>query len=96
MKNLFSIVRSPLITEKASLLREKDNQYVFKVHLEADKLAIKKAVESVYKVNVLSVHTLIQRGKEKRRGRTRGLLPKWKKAIVSISEGQKIQIFEGV
>jgi len=88
------ILKRPLITEKAVAAREATNRYHFEVALKASKPAIKSAVEGHFKVKVIDVHTMIVRGKERRIGRHRGFYPNWKKAIVTLSEGQKIGVFE--
>lgn len=94
--DIYSIIKAPLITEKATLLKETQNKYAFKVDLAADKEAIRRAVETLFKVEVCSVRTLIARGKDKRYGRHTGRRPNWKKAVVELKEGQKIEFFEGV
>lgn len=94
--DLSTVIKAPLVTEKANLLKEAKNQVAFKVDLNADKASVKRAVETFFKVKVLDVRTAICRGKYKRHGKTIGKRPNWKKAIVSLSEGQKIEFFEGV
>ncbi len=84
-----SIIKSPSITEKNTMLRE-ENKYVFEVEKKANKAQIKKAVEVLFDVNVETVNTMIVKGKKKRMGRYVGYRPDWKKAIVKISEGQTI------
>lgn len=94
--DLYAVIQQPLLTEKMTGLRESENKYAFKVAAGADKLSIKQAVEGIFKVKVLSVHTLVQRGKMKRVGRTSARTPTWKKAIVQVQAGQKLEFFEGV
>ncbi|MCX8109623.1 MAG: 50S ribosomal protein L23 [Syntrophorhabdaceae bacterium] len=93
--NEYDIVLRPIITEKSTLLKENGNQYVFEVHRDANKIEIKKAVEKLFKVKVLSVQISVVEGKKKRLGRFFGKRPDWKKAIVKLSPKDKIGIFEG-
>jgi large subunit ribosomal protein L23 len=93
--NEYEIVRRPIITEKSSLLKESANQYVFEVQRHANKIEIKKAVEKLFKVKVLSVAVSNMEGKKKRLGRFTGKKSDWKKAIVKLSAKDKITIFEG-
>lgn len=86
----------PLITEKNSLLRESVNAYVFEVHKEANKHQVKSAVEELFAVKVLEVRTMVQRGKNRRVGRYFGKRPNYKKAFVTLREGDSIDFFEGV
>ena len=91
----YDAIRSPLITEKATLLSE-HNKVIFKVALDADKESIATAVEELFKVKVVKVNTLIQKGKTKRfRGRP-GRRSDFKKAIVTLKEGQSIDITTGL
>ncbi len=93
---LEQIIKRPLIlTEKGSLLREEENQYLFEVDTGANKIQIKHAVETLFKVNVLGVNTLIVRGKMKRMGRGMAKRRNWKKAIVTLADGDEIDFFEG-
>jgi large subunit ribosomal protein L23 len=85
-------MKEPHITEKASDLTNY-NQYVFKVYKNANKTEIKKAVEQVYKVNVVDVKIINVKEKKRRLGRFEGVKPGFKKAIVKLKEGQKIEIF---
>ena len=84
-----SIIRSPSITEKNTILRE-ENKYVFEVDIKAQKPQIKRAIEKLFGVTVESVNTMIVKGKEKRMGKFAGYKSDWKKAIVKIAEGQTI------
>jgi len=93
--NEYDIIVRPLITEKSSLLKESGNQYVFEVQRDANKIEIRKAVEKLFKVKVLSVHVTTMEGKKKRLGRFTGKKPDWKKAIVTLKPEDKITIFEG-
>ena len=96
-KDLHSVLRSPLITEKGSVLRDTENLYLFRVAMAANKIEIKKAVEELFKVKVQSVRTLRVHGKVKRVGRFEGKRPDWKKAYVTLKPGEKsIEYFEVV
>jgi large subunit ribosomal protein L23 len=88
-----SVIRRPIVlTEKASLLRDA-NQVVFEVSLAANKVQIRDAVQSLFKVKVTQVNTLVMRGKDRRMGRTYGKMQNWKKAIVTLKEGDSIDFF---
>ena len=93
--NEYDIVLRPLITEKSSLLKESANHYVFEVQKDVNKIEIKKAVEKLFKVKVLSVKTSIMDGKIRRLGRFSGKKPDWKKAVIKLRPKDKITIFEG-
>jgi large subunit ribosomal protein L23 len=88
------IIRRPIIlTEKANALREKDNQIVFEVARTANKVQIKHAVQHLFKVHVTEVNTMILRGKDRRMGRGYSKTQNWKKAIVTLKEGDSIDFF---
>ena len=89
---LFSVIVRPLLTERSTMQKEKYNQYAFEVALSADKGSIKRAVQAFFKVDVVAVRTMVVPGKYRRYGRGGGLRPDWKKAIVTIGEGQKIEV----
>ncbi|MBP8745279.1 MAG: 50S ribosomal protein L23 [Syntrophorhabdus sp.] len=93
--NEYDIVVRPIITEKSSLLKDAGNQYVFEVQRDANKIEIRKAVEKLFKVKVVSVHVSNNEGKKKRVGRFTGKKPDWKKAIIKLNPKDKITIFEG-
>jgi large subunit ribosomal protein L23 len=95
MKQPQEIIRRPLITEKSTRQKEKIHQYVFEVHRDANKIEIQSAVERLFKVKVLQVRTCNVLGKIKRLGRKYGKRPDWKKAIVTLKEGDRIDFFEG-
>ncbi len=95
MKSLYDIIKTPLITEKSTILKEKENKYVFLVDSRATKDEIKKAVEEIFKVKVMAVNTSYVRGKKKRMGRHSGKTPDKKRAILTLKEGNKIELFEG-
>lgn len=90
------LILSPLITEKGTLASERANQVVFRVRPDASKDQIRTAVEGLFKVTVLKVRTSNFLGKERRRGRTVGRRPNWKKAYLTLKEGDRIEFFEGV
>jgi large subunit ribosomal protein L23 len=96
MKNLYAVIRRPIITEKGNLQKELNNKVTFEVHPDATKQEIKTAVEKFFKVRVLNVHSLNQRGKVKRVGRFLGKRRNWKKAIVTLGPNDQIEFFEGV
>jgi len=96
MKDPYKILKRPLITEKSNLLKEEMNQIIFEVDKKANKIEIKEAVEKLFKVNVIKVHTINMQGKIKRLGRSQGKRPDWKKAIVTLKEGERVDFFEGV
>jgi len=89
------IVVRPLITEKAERNRQALRHYAFEVHRDASKIQVKQAVEKLFDVHVEAVRTSIARGKNKRVGRNIGRRPNWKKAIVTLKEGETISLFEG-
>lgn len=95
MSDPHDIIQAPLITEKGSLLGEKANQVLFKVRPDANKIEVKKAVEALFKVKVLRVRMMRCLGKVRRVGRNAGRLPEWKKAYVTLKEGDKIDFFGG-
>ncbi len=96
MKNLYAVIRRPIITEKGNLQKELANKVTFEVHPDANKKEIKAAVEKIFKVRVLNVNSLNQRGKNKRVGRFFGKRPNWKKAVVTIGPDDQIEFFEGI
>jgi large subunit ribosomal protein L23 len=95
MEEAYTIIRRPLITEKSTIQKEMNNQLAFEVDRRANKIEIKKAVERIFKVQVEEVRTKNYQGKNKRLGRTMGRRRHWKKAIVTLKPGQKIEFFEG-
>lgn len=95
MKEPQSVIIRPLITEKTTQQKEDNHQYVFEVDRDANKIEIKSAVEQLFKVRVLKVRTINVLGKVKRLGRKYGKRPDWKKAIVTLKEGDRIEFFEG-
>lgn len=91
-ENLYRVIVRPLLTERSTLAKEQYRQYAFEVRLDADKGQIKRAVEQLFKVDVERVRTSRVPGKFRRYGRGGGMRPDWKKAIVTVGEGQKIEI----
>ena len=94
--NIYNIIKGPHITEKSTLLKEESNQIVLKVAKSANKVEIKKAVEKLFKKKVVDVKTINMRGKIRRVGRYQGKRADWKKAIIRLAPGEKIEFFEGV
>jgi large subunit ribosomal protein L23 len=92
---LGEVVKGPVITEKGTLVGELGNQVVFRVHPNASKIEIRHAVETLFKVKVVKVRTSRQLGKMRRVGRWAGRRPSWKKAYVTLAEGNRIDFFEG-
>lgn len=94
MKPFYEVIKRPLITEKGVIAKEALDRYGFEVALDATKPAIREAVENFFKVKVEKVRTMIVRGHSRRIGRHQGVRPNWKKAIVTLAKGQKLEIFE--
>lgn len=92
----FEIVKFPILTEKSNLQKETCNKFTFLVNRKANKIQIKNAVEAIFNVSVDKVNIQCRKGKTKRFGRYDGKRPDTKKAVVTLKEGQKIEIFEGV
>jgi large subunit ribosomal protein L23 len=89
------IIHRPIIlTEKSNRLRDQGNKVIFEVRREANKIQIKDAIQTLFKVGVVDVNTLVMRGKEKRMGRGYARLRNWKKAIVTLKAGDAIQFFD--
>ncbi|GAB4351645.1 MAG: 50S ribosomal protein L23 [Candidatus Abyssubacteria bacterium] len=89
----YTIIKRPVISEKATLLSEKQNKYVFEVAPQANKIQIRKAVEDAFKVTVTEVRTMRVPGKRKRVRLQIGHTPEWKKAIVTLKDGDHIELF---
>ena len=95
MKNVYEVIRRPLITEKAAILKETRRTLCFEVHRDATKPEIKKAVEALFSVKVADVRVARVHGKVKRQGRYAGKRPDWKKAYVVLKPGEKmIEFYE--
>jgi Ribosomal protein L23 len=90
------IIKKILVTEKSTAAREKSNKYFFEVDRKANKMEISKAVEKLFKVKVADVRVLHVLGKKKRLGRIIGTKSSWKKAIVTLAAGSRIEIAESV
>lgn len=94
MRDPRTVVLRPLVTEKATVLKDEQNQVSFEVALDANKVEIRRAVESIFRVKVTDVRTQVVSGKEKRMGRFVGRRPSWKKAVVRLAPDSKIELFE--
>ncbi len=94
MMNVYSIIKRPLLTEKSTAERLQKNRYTFEVDIRATKKQIKEAVKKLFNVTPIEVRTMIVRGKTRYIGRTLSKKPNWKKAIVTLKEGEHIDIFE--
>ncbi|MCP4290880.1 MAG: 50S ribosomal protein L23 [bacterium] len=94
MKDLSKVIKRPMITEQGATMREDNNQYIFKVAPEANKLEIRQAVEHYFGVKVTQVRTMNYRGKIKRMGRFAGKRADWKKAIVTLAKDDSIDLFD--
>ncbi len=92
----YEVIRRPLITEKTTIQKESFNQVTFEVDRKANRVEIKRAIEKIFNVRVAAVRTLQIKGKVKRRGRILGKRKDWKKAIVTLMPGERIDFFEGV
>ena len=95
MRDPHDVLVKPMVSEKSVILME-DNKYSFVVDKAANKIEIKHAVEELFKVKVLEVTTRITKGKIKRMGRTQGKRPDIKRAIVTLKEGDKIEVFSSL
>jgi len=96
MKDIYRVIRKPLITEKSDAQKGRYNQLTFDVSKDTNKIEIKNSVEKLFKVKVLNVNTANIRGKPKRLGKNTGRRKDWKKAIVTLKPGDHIDFFEGV
>jgi large subunit ribosomal protein L23 len=94
--DIYNVIKEPHIAEKVNQQKELFNQLTFKVDKRANKVEIKNAVERIFKTKVLDVKTLNIKGKKRRIGRNIGKRPDWKKAIVRLAPGEKVEFFEGV
>lgn len=95
MENLYEVLRRPLVTEKGAVL-QMGGKYTFEVDKGANKVQVKQAVEKAFKVKVTAVNVMMVPGKERRVGRRMIHTPSWKKAIVTLQSGDKIELFENV
>jgi len=96
MKNLYTVIKKPLFTEKGSNLKETANKILIEVSRDANKIDIKRAIEEIFKVKVEKVSTISTRGKWKKFGRSIGKRPDRKKAIITLKKGEKLDFIEGV
>ncbi len=96
MKNAYDVIKRPLLTEKVVTEQSDKNTIAFEVDPRSNKIEIKKAVEEIWKVSVEQVRTMVVRGKVKRFGQHLGKRKNWKKAYVSLKDGDKIELFHGV
>jgi large subunit ribosomal protein L23 len=96
MKAYHNLIKGPIITEKTHALKEGSNKVTFRVATKANKIEIRKAIEELFKVKVLGVNTIHIRGKKKHLGKTQGVRPDWKKAVVTLAPGEKIPGLEGL
>lgn len=94
--DIYQVIREPHIAEKATMLKERSNQIVLKVHKDANKAEIRQAVRQLLKVKVVDVHTLNVMGKSRRVGKNLGKRSDWKKAIVRLAPGENLEFFQGV
>lgn len=94
-KKAYQVLRRPIVTEKSTTEKEIHNKLFFEVDRRANKIEIKEAVEQIFKVDVLGVSTVNMKGKKKRAGRFFTERPDWKKAVVTIKPGQRVEFFEG-
>jgi large subunit ribosomal protein L23 len=94
--NQYDIIKRPVITEKTNIQKEEHNQLSFEVDVHANRVEITRAIEKIFSVKVAKTRTVHVRGKFKRRGRILGKRRDWKKAIVTLMPGERIDFFEGV
>ncbi len=95
MRNIYSVIKRPLFTEKGAALKETENKLLVEVAAEANKHDIKRAIEEIFKVKVEKVATINTRGKWKRYGRSIGRRPDRKKAVITLKKGEKLDFVEG-
>jgi len=94
--DFYQIIKRPLVTEKGTKQKEQSNQLAFEVDRRANRIQVRNAVESIFKVKVLNVRVMNVKGKERRVGRNVGRKADWKKAIVRLAPGENIEFFEGI
>lgn len=94
MRSMYEVIRRPIISEKSTALAEVGSRYAFEVNTGANKQEIREAVQVLFNVKVKAVRTMIVHGKLKRTGRFENKRSNWKKAIVTLAEGQKIDFFQ--
>ena len=91
----YDIIRRPIITEKTNIQKDQSNQVTFEVDPHANRIEVQRAIEKIFSVKVANIRTMHVRGKVKRRGRIMGKRRNWKKAIVTLMPGERIEFFEG-
>lgn len=96
MINYYDMIIRPVVTEKTTEQKERDNQITFEVNPKTNRIEVKRAIENIFNVKVDTVRTMNVKGKVKRRGRVIGKRKNWKKAIVTLMPGQRIDFFDGV
>ena len=94
MRRVYDVIKRPIITEKSTALAEVGNRYAFEVAIQANKQEIREAVQRLFTVRVREVRTMIMHGKVKRVGKFETKKPNWKKALVTLADGQKIDFFQ--
>lgn len=94
MRSVYDVIKRPIISEKSTALAEVAGKYAFEVDTKANKQEIRDAVQGLFNVKVREVRTLVVHGKVKRVGRFETKRPNWKKALVTLAEGQKIEFFQ--
>ena len=92
----YNIIKRPLVTEKTNIQKEESNQVTFEVDTRANRIEIKRAIEQIFNVKVAKTRTVNVKGKVKRRGRIMGKRKDWKKAVVTLMPGERIEFFDGV
>jgi large subunit ribosomal protein L23 len=95
MKNIYTIIKKPIFTEKGAALKESLNKILVEVSKDANKIDIKRAIEEIFKVKVDKIATIHERGKWKRYGKSVGKRPDTKKAIITLKKGEKLEFIEG-
>jgi large subunit ribosomal protein L23 len=96
MKDITTIIKRPIVTEKGTALRQEHNQVLFAVASDANKIEIKQAIETLFNVHVEDVRTMNMNGKQKRFGMHGYKRSGWKKAVVTLRDGESIEFYEGV
>ncbi|WP_054030745.1 50S ribosomal protein L23 [Desulfatitalea tepidiphila] len=91
----YNIIKRPILTEKTNIQKDQYNQVTFEVDSRANRIEVKRAVEQIFNVKVADIRTMHVEGKFKRRGRILGKRRNWKKAVVKLMPGQRIEFFEG-
>ncbi len=94
--DIYSVIKKPLVTEKSTIARDEENKYFFEVDRGATKIEIRNAVEKIFKVRVVNIHTINVTGKKKRVGRITGRRRNWKKAVITLAPGSSLEVYEGV